>query len=329
MTRELELPPSFLLEGVRGSGKTSILLELHEAVPDSVYIDCCTEKVTAEGLLAMDAPCYMLDSVSFLEEREKIFSILLSSGKRIVAASDKALESDLQAVPLLPLSFREFLTARGIPSDPVSLWGLSSRNAVQSAFGAYLFSGGIRAGCGPAIDPGVRKADSYLAMLSHLAMSLGRGCSLPELRRASGLSKETVRKYLRTAIDSFIVFPVRSLRTEKVLFYFTDNSLLSLFPVKTGMLLENLVAVALLRRHGSGFRCVKRHGIDFLTETGTAIRVKEELDRFSRAKDRAAKPFSALPEAKEFLVLTALEDADMLIRNVRVEARPCWKWLLD
>ena len=74
-------------------------------------------------------------------------------------------------------------------------------------------------------------------------------------------------------------------------YYFADNGILNLFLVqKEGILLENMIAVALYRRYGDGLRYLKssRTGLDidfWLPEEGTAIQVCDRLDDQNRERE--------------------------------------------
>jgi predicted AAA+ superfamily ATPase len=102
----------------------------------------------------------------------------------------------------------------------------------------------------------------------------------------------------------------------------------------TTSLLENLVAINLLRKYGrsdSVFFYNKDIEVDFyIPETATAIQVCYNLDNtdtFDREINALLK-MSKILECKKMLIINGDAEKTLKISGKRIEVIPAWKWFL-
>jgi hypothetical protein len=163
---------------------------------------------------------------------------------------------------------------------------------------------------------------------------------------AAGLpgSKRTIANCLRhleevffvSSIEKFSYAPRRRLMNpRKVYLVDTGFGLLGgAFLEKRGALLENAVAVELLRRQRRAFYFRERRECDFILQEGTkaseAWQVCWELTRSNEERE-----IGGLLEAMESLglrrggILTYDQQETRRVRGRRIRVVPAWRWLLD
>lgn len=120
-------------------------------------------------------------------------------------------------------------------------------------------------------------------------------------------------------------------------YYFNDNGILNLFLLDgQTSLLENLVAITLLRRYGrenAVFFYNKGIEVDFyLPDITTAIQVCYSLDNSDGTLDREVKALVKLAEVLEcshFMIITYSEEKTLEIEGTTIQVIPVWKWLLN
>jgi len=120
-------------------------------------------------------------------------------------------------------------------------------------------------------------------------------------------------------------------------YYFNDNGILNLFLLDgQTSLLENLVAITLLRRYGreeAVFFYHKRIEVDFyLPDTATAIQVCYSLDNTDGTFDRevgALVKLTKVFDCSRLMIITYSEERIIQIEGKIIEVLPIWKWLLD
>jgi len=120
-------------------------------------------------------------------------------------------------------------------------------------------------------------------------------------------------------------------------YYFTDNGILKLFLLNGNTaLLENLVAISLLRKYGCDnavFFYSQNIEVDFyIPETKTAIQVCYNLDNADGTFDReigALQKITKVLECKHLQIITYEEEKNVEIDGKKVQVIPVWKWLLE
>ena len=195
---------------------------------------------------------------------------------------------------------------------------------------------------------GIRNVNALRLMVKKLADSLKNELSSSSVRNILSfvgleMSRATIIDYMSYCIDAYLIFRIGNWRghfSEKesaAKYYFTDNGILSLFLVdRNALLLENLVAVSLVRKYGleSVFylkNARQRLDVDFyIPEEGLLVQVAYSLDRTSddRETEQLVRASRIIKDARRFLILTKEEEGSLELSGIRIEVLPVWKWLL-
>ena len=158
-----------------------------------------------------------------------------------------------------------------------------------------------------------------------------------------GISKDSVIDYVGYAMDAYLIFPVQNFfakfadKESTPKYYFTDNGLLNLFLTnKNTLLLENIVAVELVRQHPDGIYYLKssQTGIDvdfYLEEENTAVQVAYSIegDAVEREVGNLIKLARSFDAANRFLIITKEEEAIIEKDGVKIEVIPAYKYLMN
>ena len=153
----------------------------------------------------------------------------------------------------------------------------------------------------------------------------------------------TIINYMEYAKDAWLISSVQNIAGKIVdketnpKYYFTDNGILNLFLLDGNTtLLENLVAITLLRkygRHDAVYFYNKEIEVDFyIPEASIAIQVCYSLDNSDGTFDRevnALLKLSKVLECKKLLIITRDSEEVFDINNKSIEVIPAWKWLLE
>lgn len=292
----------------------------------------------------------------------------------ITGSNAKMLSSEIQTtlggryitMNVYPYSFKEYLAANRITLAPTTLYATESRATVLRSFDDYFRFGGFPEGAGLKVkrdyltsvyqkiylgDIAARHAVANTfalrVLFKKLAESVKQPLSFSRLANivsstGAKVGKSTVINYLEYAKDAWLVTPVHNIAGKLVekettpKYYFTDNGILSLFLIDAETsLLENLVAVTLLRKFGredAVFFYGKNVEVDFyLPETETAIQVCYSLadaETFERETKALVSLCKVLP-CKRLLVITRNEERSVEAGGRQVEVLPAWKWLLQ
>ena len=159
----------------------------------------------------------------------------------------------------------------------------------------------------------------------------------------SKISKATVINYMEYAKDSYLVFPIKNItshiaeREGNPKYYFVDNGMISLLTLNAeAALLENIVAMELIRRYGQDnhvFFYNDKMEVDFyIPEIETAIQVsmypRESDETWRRETEALVRMNKHLP-CSTLLLLTQNEEDTIAIDGVVIQLKPVWKWLLN
>jgi predicted AAA+ superfamily ATPase len=153
----------------------------------------------------------------------------------------------------------------------------------------------------------------------------------------------TVINYIEYAKDAWLITPIQNIASRLVdketnpKYYFTDNGILNLFLLDGNTsLLENLVAITLLRKYGRNdavFFYNKEIEVDFyIPDDSTAIQVCYNLDNSEGTFDReinALLKLSKVLECNKMLVITSDTERRLELDNKIIDIVPIWKWLLE
>lgn len=159
------------------------------------------------------------------------------------------------------------------------------------------------------------------------------------------VSTNTIINYIDYSTDAYLIFQVKNIvdklvdRESNKKYYFIDNGILNLLTIDNqSSLLENIVAIDLLRRFGTEenvFFYSKNIEVDFyLPDNGWAIQVCLSLKN-SEDKNTFERETSALVKLKGFLncsrciIITYDEEDVITLNDTIIEVIPLWKWLLN
>lgn len=268
---------------------------------------------------------------------------------------------------VFPYSFKEFLSANTVSFDALSVSATDGRAAVLRKFESYFRFGGFPEGAC------LRSKRDYLLsvyqkiylgdiagrhqientfalriLFRKMAESVKQPVSFSRLLNivsSTGVKvgKSTLINYIEYSKDAFLVIPVKNmadnltLRETSPKYYFIDNGIISLLAqdVDTS-LLENMVAVELLRRYGCDDRVFfYNHHIEvdfYIPDDGLAIQVSynpRKTDETWQREVTALLSLSKRIECNRLLILTYEEEELVEQDGKLIELIPVWKWLLS
>lgn len=157
------------------------------------------------------------------------------------------------------------------------------------------------------------------------------------------LSKPTLINYLEYSKDAFLVYPIKNIadnltqRETNPKYYFVDNGIISILALDVDTsLLENMVAMELLRRYGleeQVFFYNKNVEVDFyIPDAATAIQVSynpKKSDETWERESTALIKLSKVLDCKRLIILTYELEENIELKGLNIEVIPVWKWLLD
>ena len=292
----------------------------------------------------------------------------------ITGSNAKMLSRDIQTtlggryipVNVYPYDFREYLKADGIELRPHSLLATETKAEILRKFNDYFYYGGFPETVGLPVkrdyltsvyqkiylgDIAARHAIDNLFALRVLFKKLAESVKQPVsyTRLANVISttgmkvgKSTLINYVAYAKDAWLISSVQNIAGKLVdkeavpKYYFTDNGILNLFLLDADTsLLENLVAIALLRRYGredAVFFYGKEIEVDFyIPEEALAIQVCYNPGDGGETWEREVNALSRLSkmlECRRRLIITRDTERRLEIAGNTIEVIPVWKWLL-
>lgn len=292
----------------------------------------------------------------------------------VTGSNAKMLSKDIQttlggryiALEVYPYSFREFLKTNHVDFSGKALASTSGKAKILRKFNDYFHFGGFPEGATLSVkrdyltsvyqkiylgDIAVRySVDNTFAlriMFKKLAESVGQPVSFNRISNivsstGAKIGTNTIINYIEYAKDAWLILPVQNIadklaeKETKPKYYFIDNGLLNLFLINgNSPLLENLVAITLLRKFGRNdavFFYNKNIKVDFyIPEVATAIQVCYDLDSDPNTFDRevnALLKITNVLECDQLLIITRDEERTLEIKGRTIRVTPLWKWLL-
>lgn len=397
VTRKLTLEnrmPTILI-GVRRCGKSFLLYQkMNELVAegysweDFLYVNFEDERLIGFEVndfnLLLEAyysisnknPVLFLDEIQNIDGWEK-FARRIADEKRMIfitGSNSKMLSKEMASVlggrfvakSVFPYSFREFLKAKALTIDDISLLSTRMKGEIFHNFEEYFRFGGF-----PELISFINKRE-YLSsiynkiylgdivlrykvtnslalevMIKKLADTVRHPISFNRLRNivnAVGVSigTSTIIQYLEYVIESQIIFSIVNFAGKLVVkattpkYYFIDNGLLNLFLIDADpALLENLVAVALMEKYGAGAVYYYHNNVEvdfYIPEEGLGIQACYSLgDMNTRDREvNALVKLAKYADLKKLLIIT-YDDEEGVIeeKGLVIEVVPVWKWLLN
>lgn len=318
-------------------------------------------------------PILFLDEIQNITGWEKFARRMADTKHRvyITGSNAKMLSKEIKStlgsryidVDVYPYSFKEFLTANNTPVDLLSTEG---RAEVLRRFNDYFHFGGFPEGASLAVKRdyltstyqkiflgdiaarnSIENTFALRVMFKKLAESVKQPISFTRIANiisstGAKVGTQTVINYMEYAKDAWLISPLQNIASKLVdkessqKYYFTDNGILNLFLLDAETaLLENLVAVSLLRKYGwedAVYFYNKNIEVDFyIPDAYTAIQVCYNLDNNEGTFDREIKALAKISEVLEcrrLLVITRDTERVLEIDGKTIEVIPVWKWLL-
>ena len=157
------------------------------------------------------------------------------------------------------------------------------------------------------------------------------------------IGKNTVINYIEYAKEACLLFSITNIAdnlTERVSnpkYYFIDNGIISLLAldIRTS-LLENMIALALIRKYGSKdavFYYINGVEVDFyIPEAETAIQVSYSIKNSTETFSREVKALNKISErlvVKRKLIITFDEEDNAGLNEHGIETIPAWKFIAN
>lgn len=268
---------------------------------------------------------------------------------------------------IMPYSFPEFLQANEVSYDSNTLATTFGRAEVQRHFTNYFRFGGFPEGARLASKRDyinsvyqkiylgdiasrnkIENQFSLRVLFRKLAESVKQPISFTRLTNiiastGAKLSKPTLINYLEYSKDAFLVYPIKNIadnltqRETNPKYYFVDNGIISILAMDVDTsLLENMVAMELLRRYGleeQVFFYNKNVEVDFyIPDAATAIQVSYNPKKSDETWERESTSLiklSKVLDCKRLIILTYELEENIELKGLNIEVIPVWKWLLD
>ncbi len=288
----------------------------------------------------------------------------------ITGSNAKMLSRDIETVlggryldmKVFPYSFEEYLKANDITVSQAWLYGRKA-NELQRHFRTYFEWGGFpelvnfrekRIWLNSlynriffndlVVRHKIKNEDALRLCVRRLAESVMQPCSLNRLSNlvkstGASCSTSTIMEYVRYMQESCILISLENYASrfaEKESIkkhYFVDNGLLHLFINNPDtLLLENLCAITLYKRYGSGlYYFNKTIEVDFFVpEEGLAVQASYRMSDASTL-EREVKALASLHSftpLRKAMIVTYEDEGTIEHDGLKIELVPVWKWVL-
>lgn len=286
-----------------------------------------------------------------------------SNAKMLSRDIETVLGGRYLSVNVFPYSFSEYLTAVGV--NIVGGWQYGRKaNELQRHFRTYFEWGGFpelvnfrekRIWLNSLynriffndliVRHKIKNEDALRLCVRRLAESVMQPCSLNRLSnlvKSTGVpcSPSTIMEYVRYLQESCLLISLdnyASKFTEKETVkkhYFVDNGLLHLFINNPDtLLLENLCAITLYKKYGSGIYYFNRNiEVDFyVPDEGLAVQASYRMsDEATLEREiKALVALNSLCTLKRALIVTYEDEGFVERDGLKIEIVPVWKWVMN
>ena len=293
----------------------------------------------------------------------------------ITGSNAKMLSQDIQTtlggryipVYVYPYDFKEFLRANDISITANSLLSTGGKAEILRKFNDYFYFGGFPEGAELAAKRdyltsvyqkiylgdiaarhAVENTFALRILFKKLAESIKQPLSFTRIANiisstGAKVGTNTVINYMEYAKDAWLINPIQNIAGKLVdketipKYYYTDNGILNLFLLDGNTsLLENMVAINLLRKYGRSdavYFYNKEIEVDFyIPDARIAIQVCYNLDNSDGTLDREVKALLKITQVLEcdnLLIITRDTERRLEINGKMIEVTPVWKWLLN
>ena len=318
-------------------------------------------------------PIFFFDEIQIVEGWEKFARRLADQKFRvyITGSNAKMLSSEIATTlggrymikEVFPLSFAEYLSFLGINVKEKNALHLYRKEIVKH-FETYFRFGGLpevmnvadkrswlsglfnKVFFGDLIARYDIRNDFGLRILAKkLAESVKQPSSYNRLANVVSstgkkTSTDTVIDYVNYMCESWLLLPLENIigklteRNTQRKYYFIDNGILNLFlPDPESSLLENMVAVNLIRKYKNEV-CFYHNGVEvdfYLPEKKKLIQTSYSLQdesAFQRETEALIKVSKYL-EVNDLMIITKDEGTVLEKDGKTIQVVPLWKWLLE
>jgi hypothetical protein len=380
---------------VRRSGKTFLLYEALKRLPDqglyldfeddrldgfavadfallkTAFLELYPQKAGAEILFLLDEvqriPGWERFARRAVEREGDRVAVAGSSSAISPAGIHTSLRGRAWSQEVLPFSFREALSARGIPAGKQPLFG-KKQVPIRVAFREYLSWGGFPEVVLASTDEDRRKLlkEYYGAMffrdlverytitnaplLERLSGTLFSSCSrkvslsalLRQWKQLFPFSKDLLYRYYSHVLDSTLIYETRTFspsvharQRNPAKVYLVDTGLARrITSSDLGHLLENAVFLELKRRGYEMSYFEGEREADFLArrdgEDMLPVQVTWELTHSNRDREiEGVLEACRVLGLREGLMLTDDQEEDIEQGGVRISVRAAWRWMLE
>lgn len=268
---------------------------------------------------------------------------------------------------ILPYSFSEYLSANNIPYDDMNIATTSGRADVQRYFAEYFRFGGFPEGAQLASkrdylnsvyqkiyigDIATRnKIDNLFSLrilFRKMAESVKQPTSFTRLSNiiastGAKLGKATIINYIEYSKDAFLIYSIKNIadnltnRETNPKYYFVDNGIISILALDIDTsLLENMVAMELIRRYGIDERVFfynRNIEVDFyIPDAALAIQVSynpHKTDETWQRESIALIKLTKVLDCQRLLILSYDTEETVEVNGKTIEVMPVWKWLIQ
>lgn len=293
----------------------------------------------------VEKPMLFLDEIHNIEGWEK-FARRMADTKHVVwitGSNAKMLSGEIMttlggrfmSVEVYPYSFNEYLRARNIPADELTMLSTIGRAQVMREYAEYLKWGGLPESVGMSVKRNylssvyqkiylgdvcsrnkISNPNLLRLMVKKMAESVKQPISYSRVTKVlssagSKITIPTTSSYISYCENAWLILRVHNIcaafaeRETSSKYYFVDNGLLSLMLVDpTTTLLENAVALTLFRRYGHDennervFFYNQNVEVDFyIPDDELAIQVSYSVTASGDTLSREVEALQKLPKA--------------------------------
>lgn len=268
---------------------------------------------------------------------------------------------------ILPYSFTEYLKSNSVESSNTAIATTQGRATVQRYFAEYFRFGGFPEGAqlsskrdyltslyqkiylgDIAARNRIENTFALRILFKKMAESIKQPVSFTRLANivastGAKLGKSTLINYIEYSKNAFLIYSVSNIadnlteRESNPKYYFVDNGIVSLLTLDSNTsLLENMVAIELLRRYGTDERVFfYNHHIEvdfYIPDESLAIQVSYNPlgteDTWQREVSALIK-LSKVLDCRKRIILTYDTEKTIDIDGLKIDVITVWKWMIN
>ena len=387
---------NYVLVGLRRAGKSTLLFKRAQDLVDKQNVDWsqivylnfederldgfqladCNNILIAANQLTTKKHYFLFDEIQNIAGWEKFARRLADQGESVylTGSNSKVLGHDIvlrlggryMTKYVAPFSFTEYLTAKKIPHDKLSVLDTVNNGQIRAAANEYLCYGGLPESiiltdkrnyltsiyqnvflADIIVRNKIRNEKTISLLLRKIADTVMHKVSYATLYKniknvISTVSRNSIIDYIDYAKDAYLLFSTKnyfakfSERESSPKYYFTDNGILNLFYLdKLPALLENLVAIKLHNKYQENLFYLKsqKTGIDidfYVPASKIAIQVAWEVNDTSKEREvgNLIKLADNFDEVENLIIVTHGEEAEIQQEDKIIQLMPLYKFLL-